>query len=153
MKKLLAPLALAAALALTGCGGADTASPAADAKPAQEIPQAEAPKAADLTGVWKQSNSASEDAFQQATITGNTITVDWVADAGATTSIYWVGTFEAPTDANEPYTWTSQRDAAATDSALLASSDDTKEFTFEGDTISYQVSALGTTTTVTLVRN
>jgi hypothetical protein len=73
-----------------------------------------------------------------------------VSDGGDTTSIYWVGTFVAPIDATEPFVWTSQRDAAATDSAMLASSDDTKEFTYEDDTISYKVSALGTTTTVKL---
>ncbi|QTG82078.1 hypothetical protein [Arthrobacter crystallopoietes] len=149
MKKLIAPLALAAALALTGCGGADTSpTGAADSKAAEEAPQAP-----DLTGVWKQSNPASEDSYQQATITADTITVEWVTDGGDTTSIYWVGTFEAPTDASEPYTWTSERDASATDSAILASTDDTKEFTYEGDTISYKVSALGTTTTVDLKKN
>ncbi|MBN9152131.1 MAG: hypothetical protein KF739_12455 [Cryobacterium sp.] len=134
MKKLLAPLALAVSLALTGCG-AVASTPTGPA---------------DLTGDWKQSNSASADAYQQATITSDEITVEWVANGGDTTSIYWVGTFDAPTDASEPYTWTSKRDAAATDSALLASQSDTKEFTYAGGAISYEVTALGTTTKVNL---
>lgn len=142
-------MALAAALALTGCSGADTtSSSAAESNAAEETPQVP-----DLTGAWKQSNPISEDSYQQATVTTDTITVEWVTDGGDTTSTYWVGTFEAPTDASEPHTWTSQRDAAATDSALLASTDETKEFTYEGDTISYKVSALGTTTTVDLNRS
>lgn len=149
MKKLIAPIAIAAVLALTGCGGAD-ATPTGDAGPTAVE---EVPSAPDLTGAWQQSNSASEDSYQQAKITADAITVEWVADGGDTTSIYWVGTFEAPTDASDPYTWTSQRDAAATDSALLASTDDTKEFAYEGDTISYKVSALGTTKTVDLKKN
>ncbi|KQW06180.1 hypothetical protein ASC66_06515 [Leifsonia sp. Root4] len=149
MKKLIAPLVLVAALALTGCSGPGTTP--AGAGDSNTV--AEAPQAPDLVGAWMQSNSASEDSFQQATITADTITVEWVADGGDTTSIYWVGTFEAPADATEPYTWTSQRDAEATDSALLASTDDTKEFTFEGDTISYKVSALGTTTKVELKKD
>jgi hypothetical protein len=33
---------------------------------------------------------------------------------------------------------------------MLASQDDTKDFTFQDDTISYTASALGTTTTVKL---
>ena len=149
MKHFIAPMALAAALALTGCSGADTtSSSAADSNTAEETPQVP-----DLTGAWKQSNPTSEDSYQQATITSDTITIEWVTDGGDTTSTYWVGTFEAPIDASEPHTWTSQRDAAATDSALLASTDDTKEFTYEGDTISYKVSALGTTTTVDLNRS
>jgi hypothetical protein len=151
MKKLIAPVALAAALALTGCGGsgatptAATPTGAADSKTTEKAPQAP-----DLSGAWKQSNPNSEKSYQQATITADAITVDWVTDGGNTTSIYWVGTFKAPSSSNGPYTWTSQRDAAATKSALLASSDATKEFTYDGDTISYKVSAMGTTTTVKL---
>ena len=149
MKKLIAPIALAAALALTGCGGTGAASTgAADSKAAENAPQAP-----DLTGAWKQSNPASEKSYQQATITADAITVEWVADGGDTTSIYWVGTFEAPSDSSGPYMWTSQRDVEATKSAFMASSDDTKEFTYEGDSISYKVSALGTTTTVKLKKN
>ncbi|MCU1518820.1 MAG: hypothetical protein JWQ75_3541 [Pseudarthrobacter sp.] len=152
MKKLIAPLALAAALTLTGCGGSGAGSPtgatstgAADSKPTEK-----ALPAPDLSGAWKQSNLNSEKSYQQATITADTITVDWVTDGGNTTSIYWVGTFKAPSSSDGPYTWTSQRDDAATKSALLASSDATKEFTYDDDAISYKVSAMGTTTTVKL---
>lgn len=149
MNKLIAPIALAAALALTGCGGtAATPTGAADSKPTEK-----AAPAPDLTGAWKQSNPASEKSYQQATITADAITVEWVSDGGNTTSIYWVGTFKAPSDSTGPYTWTSQRDDAATKTALMASSDPTKEFTYEGDGISYKVSALGTTTTVKLKKN
>jgi hypothetical protein len=147
MKKLIAPVALAAALALTGCGGSGAATPtgAADSKPTEKAAQAP-----DLSGAWTQSNPSSEKSYQQATITADAITVDWVTDGGNTTSIYWVGSFKAPSSSSGPYTWTSQRDAAATKSALLASTDATKEFTYDGDTISYKVSAMGTTTTVKL---
>ena len=151
MKNFIAAVALAAVLALTGCGGAGTTKTttgAADTKTAQE-----APKAPDLTGVWKQSNSNSETSYQQATITGDKITIDWVSDGGNTTSTYWVGTFTPPSNATEPYTWTSQRDIEATKSALLASTDATKDFKYQGGTISYKASALGTTTTVNLKKN
>ena len=110
-------------------------------------------KAPDLTGKWKQSNPNSEKSYQQATITADKVTVEWVTDGGNSTSIYWVGTFAAPTDASEPYTWISQRDVEATQSAILASSDATKEFTYKDGMISYKVSALGTTTTVNLKKN
>lgn len=137
------------ALTLTGCSATD-ASPTGDSEP--KVTQ-EVPEVPDLTGSWKQSNSDSEDSYQQATITDDTITVEWVADQGDTTSTYWVGTFNAPDDANDPYMWSSNRDADATDNALLASTDDTKEFTYEDETLSYKVSALGTTTTVKLKKN
>jgi uncharacterized lipoprotein NlpE involved in copper resistance len=150
MKKVTTAIALAAALALTGCGAAsNTQAGTTDSKAAEETPK----MAADLTGEWKQSNPNSEKSYQQATITADKVTVEWVTDGGNSTSIYWVGTYAAPTSASEPYTWTSQRDVEATQSALLASSDDTKEFTFKDETISYKVSALGTTTTVNLKKN
>jgi hypothetical protein len=149
-------VAVVAALALTGCSGSDSAdSSGADSNAASSsAPSAEAsPEAAaapDLAGTWKQTNSGSDDAYQTAVITGETITVNWVSDGGDTESIYWVGTFAPPTDDASPYTWTSIRDAAATDSAMLASTDDAKDFTFEDGEVSYKASAMGTTTTVRL---
>ncbi|KIS27926.1 hypothetical protein TV39_08895 [Arthrobacter sp. SPG23] len=149
MKKFTVSLALAAILALTACGGAaNTTANAGSSNSPQE-----APKAPDLAGAWKQGNPTSDKSFQQATITADKMTIEWVSDGGNTTSIYWVGSFTGPTSASEPYTWTSQRDVEATKSALLASSDATKEFRYEGGLISYKVSALGTTTTVNLKKN
>lgn len=154
MKKIIAPLTLAAALALTGCGGAETSTAPADSTTAAtESAVEEAPQVIDLTGTWTQSNSNSEDSYQQATITEDTISIDWVSDGGDTTSIYWVGTFEEPADAEETFAWTSIRDAEATDMAILAATSDDKEFTYQGDTIKYEVSALGTTTKVELTKD
>lgn len=65
-------------------------------------------------------------------------------------SLYWAGTFVAPETPDEPYTWESVNDKEKTDSALLASGDDTKTFTYEKGEISYEASALGTTKTVRL---
>lgn len=155
MKKLLAPVALAAVLALTGCGAADTPSTgAAGTKGAEATETAEtAPQIPDLTGVWKSAVSESGDSYQQATITADTLTVDWVSDGGDTTSIFWIGTFVAPVDDTEPYMWTSQRDVEATQSALLASTEDAKEFTYEDGAIKYQVSMMGTSKIVKLTKD
>ena len=156
----LASVALVAALGLTGCSSSDPAdspapAPESDAgsssAPSEEVTP-EAAAAPDLAGTWKQTNSGSDDAFQAAVITADTITINWVSDGGDTESIYWVGTFTPPTDDAPPYTWTSTRDAAATDSAMLASTDDSKDFTFEDGEVSYKASAMGTTTTVRLAR-
>ncbi|MDN3937540.1 hypothetical protein QWJ39_14625 [Arthrobacter sp. YD4] len=153
MKKLIAPVVFVSALALTGCGAssssAENTTPSPAAATETKTP-AETPKVTDLTGSWKQSNPNSEKSYQQATITADAITVNWVTDGGNTTSTYWVGTYKAPAGSNGSYSWTSQRDVEATKSALLASSDATKEFTYDGDVISYKVSAMGTTTTVKL---
>lgn len=104
----------------------------------------------DLTGEWKQSNSKSDDSYQAATISGDTIEIYWVSDNGDTKSLYWTGSFLAPTTADEPYIWDSENDHNKTDSAMLASTDDTKTMTYQNGVLSYEASALGTTTTVKL---
>ncbi len=159
MKKLLAPIVFVAALALTGCGGTDTAptsnAPLAsdEGKPVEGAPVEEAPQAPDLTGDWKQSNSQSEIDFMVATIADGAISIDWELGSQDMTAVYWVGTFDAPTDATESHTWTSQRDEAATDTALMASTVDTKEFVYQDGLISYTVSIQGESATVELTKN
>lgn len=142
MKKLIGfALASVMCLSLVSCGG--------DAS-TQGNGSASAPTPPDLTGEWKQTNSNSEDSWQSATIDDNTISVYWVSDNGETKSLYWAGTFIAPTNTDEPYSWNSENDTEQTSAALLASGDETKTFTYEDGQISYEVSALGTTTTVKL---
>jgi hypothetical protein len=138
--------------ALTGCSAATSndASPS-DRGTASAPASPKAEKPADLAGNWKQSNSASPDAYQEATISGTTIEINWVSDGGDTKSLYWAGTYTAPTKAGD-FTWTSTNDTAKTEPAMLASSDPTKEFTFSGDELSYSASALGTTTTIRMSR-
>lgn len=147
MKKRMLALVFACfmlTLPLTACGGNASNSADADAAAQQE----EAPQPSDLTGEWVQVNSNAEDSYQTATITDDTITVNWVMPD--TTALYWAGSFEAPTTADEPYTWDSANDTDQTANALLASPDETKTFTYEDGQISYSVSAMGVTTTVKL---
>lgn len=103
-----------------------------------------------LTGEWKQENSESEASYQSATITNDTITIHWVSDNGDTKSLYWAGSFVAPTTADEPYSWDSENDHSKTENSLLASSDDIKTITYKDGILSYEVSAMGTTKTVKL---
>lgn len=150
-KKILTAMIAAALLAmLTACGGTTSADTSSAQNTNAASQKAEEKKPADLTGDWKQVNSSSDDSYQQATISGDTIEIYWVSDGGDTKSLYWAGSFEAPTTADEPYSWESKNDHDKTDSALLASTDDTKKFTYEKNQISYEASALGTTTTIRL---
>lgn len=150
-KKILTAMIAAALLAmLTACGGTTSADTGSAQNTNAASQKAEEKKPADLTGDWKQVNSSSDDSYQQATISGDTIEIYWVSDGGDTKSLYWAGSFEAPTTADEPYSWESKNDHDKTDSALLASTDDTKKFTYEKNQISYEASALGTTTTIRL---
>lgn len=104
----------------------------------------------DLTGEWRQTNSESETAYQSATIVGNTIEVYWIDEETETESLYWAGTYIPPTTTEEPYVWESANDTAKTGNALLAATGETKVFTYENDILSYEVSAMGVTTTVQL---
>lgn len=130
MKKRIFVLLLAGVmLVLTACGSSEASIP-------------------DLKGTWKSEDN--NGSYQEAVISDNSIEINWVSDGGDTKSIYWVGSFVAPTEATNSYSWTSERNKEATDSALLASGDETKEFTYSDGVISYQASALGTTTTMKL---
>ena len=143
--KKLSIISLCVALLITiftGCSSTPTSSGNGGKTSEKQMP--------DLTGEWKQSNSKSEDSYQAATISGNTIEIYWVSDKGDTKSLYWAGSFVAPTTADEPYSWTSKNDHSKTESALLASSDDTKTMTYKNGVLSYEASAMGTTTTVKL---
>lgn len=139
MKKraLIILLGGALALSLCACGESDTTSQEPSSPP-------------DLTGVWTQVGASEGDSYQQAIISGDTITINWVDPES--TALYWAGTFSAPTTTDEPYTWTSENDTSKTGMALLAATSETKDFTYEDGKITYEVSALGTTTNVTLER-
>ena len=142
-------LCAALCLSLSACGGAPSgAAPASGGSAAAA--SSSAPAAPDLTGDWKQVNAASEDSYQVATIQGDTIEIYWVTESADTKSLYWAGTFVAPETADEPYTWESANDTEKTGSALLASGDETKTFTYQDGQISYDVSAMGMTQTVRL---
>ena len=143
MKKLaIITLCMALLIALfTGCSSTPTSSGNSN-NTSKKIP--------DLTGEWKQTNSKSNDSYQAATLSGDTIEIYWVSDNGDTKSLYWAGSFVAPATADEPYTWDSKNDKSKTGSAFLASSADTKTMTYQNGVLSYEASAMGTTTTVKL---
>ncbi|MGM7666736.1 DUF5067 domain-containing protein [Microbacterium sp. A93] len=135
------------ALGITGCtaGTEDTGSPAAE-----QVAASQEAAPIDLTGEWEQSGEADEDnaSIQSATIVDDTISVYWLNDGEK--ALYWAGTAGFPEDAGDSFTFDSENDTDRTGTALLASSDDTKTFTFEDETLSYEVSALGETWTVDL---
>lgn len=140
MKKIAAlVLALLMLASVAGCGAAPAPS-SEDATPP------------DLTGVWRQVDSQDEDFYQQARIQGDVIEIYWVDTSmgDETVSLYWYGTFTPPETGEKTYTWESQRDKEKTDLAILASTDDTKTFTYTKGQLSYEVSVQGETGTVRL---
>jgi hypothetical protein len=146
-------LAATAVTVLAACSGSSPtpSSKGETATSASATPTPTRQPIPDLTGDWVQGNSKSADSYQAATVTAATIEVNWISDSGATSSLYWAGSFTAPTAAGS-YSWTSLSDTSKTAGAMLASSDPTKDFTYADGVVSYKVSALGTTTTVELKR-
>lgn len=134
--------AISAIIALALCGCALTACSGNNS-------EEEKGAAPDLTGSWIETNTDSETKMS-AEITSDTIEVYWSADE--TRALYWSGTYAAPTEAGT-YTWSSVNDHDKTDSALLASGDDTKDFTYNSDgEITFDVTAMGVTKTVHLAK-
>ncbi|EJD64698.1 hypothetical protein HMPREF9156_01193 [Scardovia wiggsiae F0424] len=142
--KKLITVAVAFILACAGlsaCGNTGGTSNGAST----QSQKAETPKPADLTGKWKETNPASAQQHMEATIEGNTITINWVTSDS--TSLYWKGTYEPPTNAGD-YSWTSKGDTETMKTALLASRDSTKKFTYTKGQLTYKQTALGVTTTI-----
>jgi hypothetical protein len=145
MKRLLSVvLVILLLFTLTSCGGNNTTSGSNEGNKEMDLDL-------DLSGGWKQRNSNSNTDYQIAMIDDGTIEIYWKDDDG--TSLYWAGTYEAPSSESNEYTWESINDRSRTDSALFASGDDTKAFKHKNGVISYSVSALGVTTTVELERS
>ena len=142
MKKYLLVIGLVFWLtfALYGCSNSNPASDSTESK-SQEVPN--------LVGEWKESETEPGDMYHIATITESTIEIYWYTEEDSTKALYWAGTFEPPTTSG-PYSWVSNNDVNQTESAILASSSPTKEFTFKDGIISYEASALGITTTIKL---
>lgn len=139
-KRVLAGLTgtlLMLSLCACGNGGGTADAPAVDSE------QATPPS---LVGEWEA--KLSDEVSQKATITDDSITVDWVVDGDS--MLYWAGTYTAPTTADEPYTWDSQNDTEQTSTALMASPDETKTFTYQDGKITYDVTVDGSTVTATL---
>lgn len=141
-------------LVLSGCAqNATSQSPeSSSTEPETSSSSSEPAEPLDLTGTWEQANGDFSFGYHRAVINGDTITIYWIDDDAETESLYWAGTFTAPTEPGDTWAWTSVNDHEQTDYAMLASTDDTKDFAYEDGQIVYKASALGTTKTIRLER-
>lgn len=137
--------------ALAGCGGDEAKEESKTTDNISSVEKKEEKKEPlDLVGEWKQVDGNSEESYQRATIQEGTMEIYWVNEAEESEALYWAGTYVAPEKDVDTYTWDSVNDKEKTDSALLASGDDQKTFTYEDGKLSYSVSAMGMTQTVYL---
>lgn len=107
----------------------------------------ESEKMPDLSGNWEQEGKGNS--YQAGYILGEEIEIYWITDDSK--SLYWSGSYEAPTEKTDSFSWESKNNKEKTNKALLASMDDSKTFTYENGKISYQVSVQGVTQTVKLI--
>ena len=166
MRKRVFALALTIIFGVTvmsGCGGGseakqpqqETTATVQDEVKAEEntVVAEEVAEPLDLTGNWAQKGKEGSDSFQAGYIKDGVIELFWISDDDDSHMLYWSGSYEEPTSADDEYTWESVNDKIKTDSALMASGDDTKTFDYKNGEISYEVSIMGQTGTVTLVRS
>ena len=162
MKKRVFSITLAMIMGFTvisGCGGGTGVSQSqpetTSAVQNEENTEAneEAPEPLDLTGNWAQKGKEGSDSYQAGYIKDGIIELFWILDSGDTHMLYWSGSYEAPTSADDEYSWESVNDKIKTDNGLMASSDDTKTINYKNGEISYEVSIMGETGTITLVRS
>jgi len=141
MKKIL--LSLLCLGLLFGCSNKDTKNNTSGNEIEKKQPT-------NLMGTWVSKNN--DGYYQEAVIKYGSIEINWINENEKSKSLYWAGTYKSPTSFVEEYSWTSDRNTEKMKSSLLASADETKDFKYKDDIISYEVSALGTTKILELKR-
>lgn len=108
----------------------------------------------DLTGKWvlaEGENNGIADGLQaELNISDNIIRIDFVS--GNAKALYWYGTYEAPTEKVDEYSWISVNDSSMTDDSPLAPQ--TKETTvkYENNKIYFDFTKWGMTYTFVFER-
>mgnify|MGYP001098426879 FL=1 len=111
----------------------------ASANESEEIP--------DLSGNWEQEGKG--ESYQAGYISDDVIEIYWITDDSK--ALYWSGSYEAPTEKTDSFSWESKSDKEKTSTALLASLDDSKIFTYDSGKISYEVTAQGVAQTIKMI--
>ena len=165
MKKKLSILLVITMVILTivGCGGGastdttSTTSANADAKAESNGTATETAtekveekvEPLDLTGLWIQNNG--KESYMTGIIKEDgSMGLFFILEGDDTPWTYWIGTYDAPTDDKDEYSWTSTNTYGG--NGLLASSADTKDFKYKDGKITYEVSMQGETMDVELIR-
>lgn len=146
-KNILLLLMLGLSTFMVACGG-NNSSQKNEEDIESEISQEE-DTSKSLEGNWEEKEKG--DSYQAGYIHDDIIEIFWISDGGDTKALYWSGSYTAPDNLDNGYSWDSINNKEKTATALLASGDDTKTFTYENGEIVYKASALGTTKTMHLV--
>lgn len=132
-KLIILIVAVLLGISLSACGSTPDAQPASS-------------KTTSLTGSW--TTDSDPDFEMHATVGANDIVIMWVSPSDESKSLYWKGTFNADGGSHI----LSKADTDALESSLLGSQDKSKQFTYDDDELSFEMSVMGTTKTIHLHR-
>lgn len=138
-KKILAMALVGAMLLLAGCGsGGDTSSASAESEnaPAETL---------NLEGSWIAEVQGS-DYYLAGFIKDNLIELHWVSSYDQNGSVYWAGSYKAPKDKPDTYTWESTRNDAIMNTSAYASVDASRSFTYADGKLTLAGSSTGVET-------
>lgn len=138
-KKILAMALVGAMLLLAGCGsGGDTSSASAESEnaPAETL---------NLEGSWIAEVQGS-DYYLAGFIKDNLIELHWVSSYDQNGSVYWAGSYKAPKDKPDTYTWESTRNDAIMNTSAYASVDASCTFTYADGKLTLAASDTGVET-------
>lgn len=141
---------LTAVCSFTACSSSNAGSSQTGSQTSEEHEEVNQ-EPLDLTGNWAQKGKEGSDSYMAGYIKDGVIEIFWVSDGGKSGNLYWSGSYIAPTEPGDTYSWDSVNDKIKTDYAILASGDDSKTFSYENGEINYSVSMMGQTTVVSLV--
>ena len=154
-RKTITTIAAIAALTfgLSACENGQQAQEPANGTGTSQEQKSEQPKPqpADLTGTWKMTNGADGQSAFTATVTDDTIEIQY--DTNDMKALYWKGSYQAPTEAGD-WKWTSTGDKEAMSASLLASQNDSKDFTYTDSdkTLAFDYTIQGITKTVKMAK-
>lgn len=152
MKKMFVmTAAILLTLVFAGCSSSSQQSASvSDSQSSSGVSEVASAEPLNLEGEWKQANKPLAFGPHKAVIDGDTIMIYWIDEDSDSESLYWAGTYSAPTEPGDTWEWVSENNHELTDKSMYAASADTKVFEYENGQILYKASALGTTQTVRL---
>lgn len=136
-------LAILAVFLLSSCGADPTVNNAGTPGSPESLTQPVAVEQETLEGNWV---SVDPEVQMAATVVGDTITVNWASDD--VTALYWKGS--APTEVRDDLVFTSAGDLETMSTAMMASTEEEKTFTYSKDELSFGLSIVGITQIIRL---
>ena len=138
-KKLLAVALIGALLLLAGCGSnGETSSASAESESAPV-------ETLNLEGSWIAEVQGS-GYYLAGFIKDNLIELHWVSSYDQNGSVYWAGSYKAPKDKPDTYTWESTRNDPIMNTSAYASVDASRSFTYADGKLTLAGSSTGVET-------